>query len=133
VAGGGDSADPPEEAIEQVERYLYLKNTTGRNLTLYLQYRTKTEKGDWQWYPADPRESEEPLRFELKPGQETFLEDDGWTIRASRVRMWASADGGNSWNEYKDADLWLVPEVNGDGYHRYDAPQVEVYPVTVGR
>jgi hypothetical protein len=128
-----DDSEAGDQPVKQTRRYLQLKNDTGSKLTVYLQYRTQTDKGDWQWFPADPRQSTEALRFELAAGQETYLEDNGWTINASRVHIWAVADGGDQWSEYKDKDLWLVPEFDQAGNHYYLAPAMETYPHTFGR
>jgi hypothetical protein len=129
----GDMEDVPAQPVIQVVRYLYLKNQTGGKLTVYLQYRTQTDQGAWQWFPADPAQSTEILTYELEPDQETYLQDNEWTINASWIRIWAVSETGEHWSEYKDKDLWLVPEVDQAGHHYYLAPAIETYSHTFGR
>ena len=72
------------------------------------------------------------LRFDLKPGQETYLEDEGWTINASRVRIWAVAESGKEWNDYKTKELWLVPEADKAGKHVYLAAEMGSHTLPFG-
>ena len=132
-SGVTDVEEPAEELVTRSCRYLRVKNETGGKLTLSLQYRTETTKGEMKWYPGDPRTSTETVVFELAAGQETSLKHDGWTINASRVRIWAVADNGDEWNENKDKDLWLVPEADKAGRHYYSAPKMETFTHTFAR
>jgi hypothetical protein len=132
-SAGGDTDEAPQEGVKQFERSLCVRNDSGQTLTLHVQYRTRTEKGGWQWYPADPRQSTDALSVELKPGQVACLEDDRGTIKASRIRIWATAENGEGWIDNQDADLWLVPEVDTQGSHYYYAREVETYTLTIGR
>jgi hypothetical protein len=133
-AGVPGSADPglgtstgtqAQRGVKQVTRYLHVKNNTSEQLTIYVQFRTRTEQGTWTWYPADPQQSEEALAFDLAPGQEAALEHEGWRIHASRARIWAVSASGATWPQYKVQDWWLVPETNANGEHAYTAPEVK--------
>jgi hypothetical protein len=70
------------------------------------------------------------LTFELDVGQIANLETEVGPITASRVRIWARSAGGTMWDEHQGIDLWLVPETDPDGLHRYTAPNVELFTYT---
>ena len=113
----------------QTERYLRIKNETTQPLNVFIQYR-KPKGEDWVWFPADPKKSAQAITQVVPPGAETMAEVDQDPILTSRVRLWAkSATGGTQWLEYKDQDLWLVPEVDGTNSkdHVYYAPKAETF------
>jgi hypothetical protein len=114
----------------QTERFLKIRNDSGVKLTVFVHHRTYTSEGSWAWYPADPSQSDQALSFEIEPGAETYLQNAGFTIHASRVRLWATSDTGNQWLDAKNTDLWLVPEVDGSGTHTYQAPEMESFTYT---
>jgi hypothetical protein len=129
----GDTEDSAEPAVKQACRFLRLKNATGGKLTVYLQYRTELTSGKMKWYPADPQTSPKPLTFVLNDKADTYLTDEDWSIQASRVRIWAVSERGEEWGEFKDKDLWLVPEVDQTGHHCYSAPARETFTHTFER
>jgi hypothetical protein len=118
-------AAEPEEAV-QTRRYLKVKNATAEKLTVFLRYCTQNTADEWKWYPA----SGDAVSFELDPGEESYLEHEGWTVNASRVRIWGETASGVLMDEYQDEDLWLVPETDGEGYHNYSAPEMEDFTFT---
>lgn len=114
----------------QVVRLLKVKNATGLPLEVSVQYRTQKEPEKWAWFPANPGPSTRALSFLLKPGETIDPRDGGQQVNASRVRVWArSLSSDRKWLEYKDHDLWLVPEVDQDE-HRYYAPAIEGFAFT---
>jgi hypothetical protein len=113
----------------QTCRYLRIKNNTDQKITVYLQYRTLTDKNRYRWYPEDPQTATKALAFELAPGVETNLYHDNWQIYACRVRLWAVAADGSEWLDYKGKDLWLI-EDDGNGNRGYQADQIETYTFT---
>jgi hypothetical protein len=117
-------------AVLQSERLLKIRNDSGVKLTVFVQYRTQTDQGTWSWFPADPSQSDQALSFEIEAGAETYLDDAGFTIRGSRVRLWATSEAGGQWPDARNSDLWLVPEVDGTGTHTYPAPQMETFTYT---
>jgi hypothetical protein len=122
VVAEAPSAEQEEpEAVTQTRRYLKVKNDTGSKLTVWLHYRTLTTGDEWKWFPKDGRKA---VRYELDPGEETYLCHEGWKVNASRVRIWAETASGEQMDEYKDQDLWLVPE-DEEGERSYSAPQME--------
>lgn len=131
----GDTGDPPGQGqpVKQVVRALSVKNNTGGKLTVYLQYRTQAAKGDWQWFPANPGQAKDALSFTVDAGQEASFQDKNATINASRVRIWAVSEKNEEWNEYKNKDLWLVPEIDADKQHSYIAPAIELFTHTLSR
>jgi hypothetical protein len=113
----------------QTCRYLRIKNATDQKITVYLQYRTPTNKNLYRWYPEDPRTATKALAFELAPGVETALYHDNWQINACRCRLWAVAADGSEWLDYKAKDLWLI-EDDGNGIRGYQADDIETYTFT---
>jgi len=112
------------------QRYLKIKNDTKDTLTIYVQYRTQDKSEQWVWLPANPTQSAQAVTQSLAPGKETLAEVEKNPILSSRVRLWAkSTSGGAQWLEYKDHDLWLVPEVDRDKPkdHIYYAPKTETF------
>jgi hypothetical protein len=91
-----------------------------------VQYRTETSENHWAWLPAEPKQGAKALVFVLAPGQAAVLGDGNGPLLASRVRIWAEAGNGLTWDEYRNEDLWLVPETE-DGYHRYRGDEVEAF------
>ncbi|MBX9582207.1 MAG: hypothetical protein K2X87_18025 [Gemmataceae bacterium] len=51
-------------------------------------------------------------------------------MNARTARIWAEG-GGSQYYEFKNKDLALVPEVDGDGDHRYLAEDIDVFYFTV--
>src|SRR5205807_1923818 len=103
----------------QVVRALKVKNATKLPLMIYVQYRAQNEPDQWAWYPAGPEDSRKALAVRVNPGETIALQDRGRSVHASRVRVWAkSVTSDRKWLEYKDHDLWLVPEMDQDE-HRY--------------
>jgi hypothetical protein len=121
---------PTEDAIleapYQIMRYLRVINRTKDPVTVHLQYRTK-DQDTWVWLPS---ESEEPIQFELPPGQSLDLSDQDWKIMASRVTFWAESPN-QTWEDFKDNELWVVPEVDDDGKHRYQSDLVQTYKIEI--
>lgn len=124
VAGESDTG-----LLSQTRRYLHVKNNTGEQLAVYLQFRAPDERGEWIWLPANPGASREALTFELAAGQEGPLEYSGAPISASRVRIWAES-ASRKWVKFHDQDLWLVSEVDADGQRVYYSAAMETFPFT---
>jgi hypothetical protein len=115
--------------IVQDRRYLKIKNATPEPLRVFVQYQTRLADDKWAWYPEPPKESSKATSFLIEPGKVTYLEIDKWRLNASRIRVWAkSTTSGTEWMEYKNQDLWLVPEVDEEKHHRYYAAEMESYP-----
>ena len=119
-----------ENVVAQTRRYLRIKNATNSNIKVYVQYRTLTESGDFEWCPADPDQSEQAATYRFAPGEEGDLFHRDWRMNASRVRIWAVADHGQEWDQFKAEDLWLVPELDADGERIYYAGEMETFPFT---
>ena len=87
------------------QRKLSVKNATGGPLKVSVQYKNRSG-----WAPAKGA-AKESLTYTLADGAEASVGVDGKNIRASKVRLWATAaNGSTSWSEYKASDLSLVPE-----------------------
>jgi hypothetical protein len=115
------AAETEEEGFAQTVRYLKVKNETSQKLTLWVRYRTQDAAEEWRWFPATGK----GVCYELDPGEETYLGHQGGKLHASRVRIWAETAAGEPMDEYRDQDLWLVPEKDGTGEHFYVAPETE--------
>jgi hypothetical protein len=80
----------------------------------------------WAWLPADPSTAQDALVYDLKPGQEIFLEHKNTKVSASRIRIWSTAQS-QTWLDYRDQDLWIVPEMDQRGEHRYLATEMKTF------
>ena len=127
VAVGQDGKDSPEGEKEEVfnRRFLKVKNDSGVAMKVYVQFRGQEEK-KWSWMPADPEKSKDALVYDLKAGEEMYLMHKDAKIAASRVRVWGMADE-QSWVDFRDQDLWVVPEMDQRGEHRYIATDMKTF------
>jgi hypothetical protein len=122
ASSGGDA-----DAAFQVERFLRIKNDSGEKLTVFLQVRTRNDKGQWSWMPEEPGTKAKAMSFDLDAGKTLDLTGK---VSASRVRLWARSDTA-SFMDYADQDLWLVPETRSNGEHRYQASRMQTYTFTM--
>lgn len=114
-----------EKAVQD-ERFLRVENNTKEKVQLYVQVRTKVEGGEWAWLPGDPKTEEKAFAFELEAGQVVDLKIEEQQLSASRVHIWAESET-QKWNDFQKKDLWLVPEKDVNGKHRYMAPTMQTY------
>ena len=108
-------------------RYLYLHNDTGQSLTVSLVYQTlDKQKKNWHWVPGKPPSDQV---VELTPGARVTQQAKHGKepILAFRARLWAASGGNAGWDEWKDHDLFLVPEKDEDGNHRYYANAYDTF------
>ena len=112
----------------QTTRYLRLANATDQKVTVFLQYFTQSEGGEWNWLPAAP-DSTDGLAIELNPGEVADARDGDWRINASKIRIWAKSADMN-WTMFQNKDLWLVPELL-DGQHAYESDDQQVFNYTI--
>jgi hypothetical protein len=125
-ANDNDNADnnnAAQEAVKQTRRYLQVKNDTAKALTVYVQYHTLSEDG-WKWFPAVPSGSAKVAVFKVPAGQAVHLIHDNFRINADRVRIWTAKQ-----TQYRDTDLWLVPEEDEQGNHWYLADEMDTRTV----
>jgi hypothetical protein len=128
IAAGQNGKDNVEAGeVEQVftRRFVKVKNDTDQPMKVFVQYRGMDDK-KWAWLPADPSESKDALVYDLKAGQEMYLEAKGSKVSASRVRIWGVAQS-QSWFDFRDQDLWVVPEMDQRGEHRYQATEMKTF------
>lgn len=129
-ADGGSPAGTSDAGLARfTRRLLHVKNNTDEPITVWVQFRSQIEGGQWAWLPADPASSQDALAFELAAGQEGYLEHEGVPISASRVRIWGES-ATCQWRSYLGDDLWLVSEVDASGERAYFAAEMESYPFT---
>jgi hypothetical protein len=132
--GPGPGPEDPEVASQfgslvatdlplQNTRKLLVVNNSKEKATVLVQYHGPTEEGDWKWFPGEPG-SDQTLTFEVEPGESIQVVDGDWPIRADRVRVWATGEM-TQWNQFKDRDLVLVPEVDDAGNRGYRALDVQ--------
>jgi hypothetical protein len=129
--GKTSDADRTVAAAKQTQRLLRLVNATDRSVRVHVQYRTMLDNGSYAWLPAHPADSREAVTFLIAAGKTLDLAREGTPIAASRVRLWVQSTGG-TWADYRDKDLWLVPEVDEGGEHYYRAAEMETYTLTLG-
>jgi hypothetical protein len=78
------------------------------------------------WYPTDPPQPPLAVGRNLKAGEAVYMDDNRWYINAARIRIWARTTGGTEWQDYRNADLWLV-ERDGNGLRRYYAEKMDTF------
>jgi hypothetical protein len=103
------------------ERFLRVQNATAEPMKVYVQFHAQVDENKWAWVPADPKDSARAVMLQVGPGKEALLADDEGPISANRVRIWAMGPSKRI-TEYRNQDLWLVPEVNQAGEHVYRRP-----------
>ncbi|HEV3263054.1 MAG TPA: hypothetical protein VG013_39840 [Gemmataceae bacterium] len=118
-----DDGEPALPPTFQTERYLRVANPTSKSVRLHVRYRTHVSPTDWAWMPVG---GEKEMTFDIGAGQTVDLSDDDGLISGSRARIWAEA-ASQTLVDYKNQDLWLVPEVDSDGKHRYEADDMETF------
>ncbi len=107
-----------------VSRFLKLKNESNVALIVYLRLRICDPAKGWYWFPGDENQA---IQVNLQPGQEVDITDaQGKKVETSRIRIWAESKFG-AWTDFRDQDLWVVPETVANGEHRYTAPQRETF------
>ena len=121
------SSTGDSESAFQVERFLRIKNDSGEKLTVFLQVRTRNDRGEWVWSPEAPGSKAKVMTFDLEAGKTLDLTGK---VSASRVRLWARSES-SSFMDYANQDLWLVPETTNSGEHRYQASQMQTYTFTM--
>ncbi len=92
-------------APTHTQRYLRVVNKTRETLTVSLRYEAQTRDGGWLWYRAGKGVS--PVTVTLRPGESVDLADEGWRVRARRVRLWAEGSQGGRQGD-ANQDLWLA-------------------------
>jgi hypothetical protein len=136
--GGGGKPDPGAElgsvALEQTlwqrGRLLRIANASGEKITVHVQYRTQAKGDDWAWFPGEPGDTDQSVTFELEDGEVIDAMDNDWAINASQIRFWAKSET-KEWVQFKDKDLWLVPEKDEDGNPGYKAQDMQRFNLTV--
>jgi len=122
-----DNVNAEDAEREEVftRRFLKVKNDADVPMKVFVQYRGMDDK-KWAWLPADPSTAQDALVYDLNPGQEIFLEHKNTKVSASRIRIWSTAQS-QSWLDYRDQDLWIVPEMDQRGEHRYLATEMKTF------
>jgi hypothetical protein len=136
LPSGGISASsypPTVAAIQQTERYLKIKNNTGDRLRVYVQHYSMTAGGEWAWLPDRPGENLAPFGYDFEPGEEAVLGNAQGNLAAHCVRVWARSPSGLEWADYRNADLYLVPEQDANGDRYYVAPDRETFTFSFDR
>jgi hypothetical protein len=97
------------EREDRVKVFVQFINTNGLNVT-----------------PVNPGLFEQPMSFDLDPGQNTFVQHLGQRIATNRVRIWGvTADGKTIGNP--NQDIFVVPLVVTGGVPGYLAPEMNTY------
>ena len=117
---------PGASNLWQTTRFLRIGNDTKEKVRVNVQYFTLDDAGQWVWGPSAPEQMGPPLAFELDPGEIVDIQDGDWRVNGQRVRIWADSDS-RAWNQFKDADLWLVPERDGEDNAGYVAADVQTF------
>ena len=122
---GQDNVGDGEKESVFTRRFLKVKNDSDEPMKVFVQYRGMDDK-KWAWFPVDPSEAKDALVYDLKPGQEMYLMHKESKLSASRVRIWGEAESQN-WLDFRDQDLWVVPEMDQRGEHRYLSTEMKTF------
>ena len=126
VAEGTEAA----ASIRQATRFVRFTNATDKKALFYIHYETIDAEGNSMWLPPKEDGYMYATSVEVAPGESVDLKEGEWRVNATRARIWAVSEG-REWLRYKGIDLWLVPEVDEDGNHSYQAPNPETYSYTI--
>jgi hypothetical protein len=109
--GGGDGNGGNGGGNDNMQslRYLTIKNSTGEDLTVNVQFLVLNDQNEWAWLPNPPG-GPQVMRYTIADGALTNLLVNNNRVAANRVRIWATSASGKQWNGFRDRDLMLVPE-----------------------
>ncbi len=122
-------SDKPEPKIQTFKsRQLSVRNKTGGDLKLFVQYKTGTK-----WSPAKPGANSDALSFTVADGAEALLSgvggDAAGPLQASEVRLWAQNKSGQvTWTTYRGKTLNMMPK----GSYKATEPETFVYTFDPG-
>jgi hypothetical protein len=121
---GGEGAVPnttPGEAeVRQGTRYLLVKNESGGKLRVFIQFCVSNAGEEHSWMQTEDETG--VLVYEFDAGESARISGKDGAIAASKVRIWAEADG-KVWNEFKEKDLVLAAKP-------YRADAIEIFTFT---
>ena len=117
-----------EFATANMEHYdrkvVRIRNNTSETVKVFLKYHTLTDKAELKWYPDAP-DKETWATYTFAPGEEAFVEHDGFRINADRLRLFiCNEDRTHVWDQFRDHD-YVVCE---DGY---DAFVMDVHVINI--
>lgn len=94
-------------------RYLQVANKTDETLKVYFLYHTKTQKGDWAWFPGT-LDAGTSVVVEIKAGETVQIYHNDFKVHADTIRIWAVGEtSGLEWLRDRDQDVSLVTEQGG--------------------
>jgi hypothetical protein len=109
----------PEEPIVaewQNTRYVTLCNACKHKVKLFITYETLNEADEIV---------EDSVDVELDPNEVCDLEQDGWLVNATRIRIFARCADGTVLKKFRDEWMNLVPETDEEGVPGYASPSVQ--------
>lgn len=123
----------PECEIDGVRKFyektIVVKNNTDERILVRVQYltRERTETGyQWTWKPALPGYGRSVQQLVEANRTESLLDANEQPLHGSCIRIWAESDSGETWNESRSTDLWLVSENSAlKGERAYHAKAME--------
>jgi hypothetical protein len=119
-------ADDTANAALQVSRYFQLRNNTGEDLAVSIQFYGQDDQGNWQWFGES-----KPLKYTVKTGQKAYFGFNNDRIHGSMVCFWAESTSGKTWSKHKEKGFWLVPEVDQDDSHWYNGEDIQTRTYTL--
>ena len=126
-----DPGIAPLTGVNHNSRYVRVANASKEKATVFLQYYTQDTSGEWKWYPGEPGSEVQPISFEVDPGEAADVEDSGWQVNASKIRIWGESESGKKWVKFKEADLPVVKETDEKGEPSYIAEEKQTFCFTV--
>ena len=82
------------------QRYIHIRNVSGRDVKAFLKYEVKLTDGTWKWYG--------PINFQISNGKDFVPVHDNWQVKARAMRFWTEGNDGKTLHKER---LWnLVSE-----------------------
>lgn len=84
------------------QRYIQIRNVSGKDLRAFLKYEVKLTDGSWKWYG--------PINFQISNGRDFVPAHDNWQVKGRAMRFWTETTDGKTLHKER---LWnLVTEGN---------------------
>src|SRR5262249_55852455 len=137
----------------QEERTLEVLNKTPEPLHVWVQAMSRSRQKGWSWLPSGSEDASQAWDFYVSPhsaklagqGRESnLLRTEAMKITGTRhggdleapvsgsaLRWWAESESGRFWTGFKTKQLWLVPETDAEGRHRYYADQMARFSLSI--
>jgi tetratricopeptide (TPR) repeat protein len=81
------------------QRYIHIRNTSGKDVKAFLKYEVKLTDGTWKWYG--------PINFQISNGKDFIPAHDNWQVKGRAIRFWSETNDGKTLHKER---LWNLVE-----------------------